>query len=472
MTNAVVYKLESSRYPWDDRIKFVAFMVPIIVTLSVIAGWLLNVNEVTKSDVQFAGMDSTTAIGILAISVHMIIAETLKKSRIAHAVSLILVISVVVLALIKFNQLAFGWQSIIDTLTTPGEDTSKLSKPTYMAPNTALSFILTGIASYLITKSRPEYILSAQTLSLSVILISLFAFIGHTYEVQWFYGIGPAIVMSVYTAASFMLLAVGVLFTAPSYGIMRIVTDYGPAGRVTRTLLPAAVIIPIAMGWVRLQGEHAGLYKSEVGIALMAIADIVIFTSLILWNAYFLFHTDQERRKVEEALAHNASHDYLTGVANRALFMDRLNSRMALAKRRSGPTFAVLYSDLDNFKQVNDRLSHREGDELLRLTAQNLLKCVRTSDLVARLGGDEFVILLEEVTSPKDVKIIADRILKLMPKFLVGGIQRIQVGISIGIVIFEPRHTTADHLLSDADAALYDAKHSGKGRFAIFHSPS
>jgi diguanylate cyclase (GGDEF)-like protein len=126
--------------------------------------------------------------------------------------------------------------------------------------------------------------------------------------------------------------------------------------------------------------------------------------------------------------------------------------------------FAVLYLDLDGFKQINDKLGHNRGDELLRQVATELLQCSRTTDLVARLGGDEFTILAEVIACDDDAQILAERVLSALKCSLPYDGQTLKVGTSVGIALFNPRYVSADELLRDADHAMYTAKAQGKGR--------
>jgi diguanylate cyclase (GGDEF)-like protein len=170
-------------------------------------------------------------------------------------------------------------------------------------------------------------------------------------------------------------------------------------------------------------------------------------------------------RSSEDRLVHQATHDALTGLANRTLFRERVGHAMnGINKDR---TIAVMYIDLDNFKDVNDGLGHDAGDQLLGAIADRLLSATRGSDTVARLGGDEFAILLRGVRSQSEVVIVADRVLRSLDVPLGVASTDVRVGASVGIAFGEP-HSTAEDLLRQADVAMYAAKHGGKGGYVIF----
>jgi len=168
----------------------------------------------------------------------------------------------------------------------------------------------------------------------------------------------------------------------------------------------------------------------------------------------------------EQQLAHMAFHDPLTGLANRALFYDRVGHAV-LRQDRTGSPVGLLYIDLDGFKAVNDTLGHAAGDELLKAVATRLSACLRTSDTVARLGGDEFAVLADPVNEVDDILIIADRVVAAMgePFPLSSGVARI--GASVGIATRRAGDGDLDEFLQHADSAMYAAKAAGKGRSVL-----
>jgi diguanylate cyclase (GGDEF)-like protein/PAS domain S-box-containing protein len=173
-----------------------------------------------------------------------------------------------------------------------------------------------------------------------------------------------------------------------------------------------------------------------------------------------------ERKQLEDELRHQAFHDSLTGLANRALFEDRLAHAVALA-RRQVRGFAVLFLDLDDFKTINDSLGHARGDELLRAAASRIGSILRPSDTAARLGGDEFALLIEMVDSERDPQMIAGRILEALElPFPIAG-RELRVTASVGVAIWS-ESTGVEELLRNADTAMYAAKADGKATIRSF----
>ncbi|HVV74669.1 MAG TPA: EAL domain-containing protein [Mycobacteriales bacterium] len=176
------------------------------------------------------------------------------------------------------------------------------------------------------------------------------------------------------------------------------------------------------------------------------------------------FRDDTERLDFEAQLSHHAFHDQLTGLANRRLFIDRLDQALRRAERHDGMT-AVCFVDIDRFKLINDSLGHQAGDRLLTEIANRLTTVVREGDTVARFGGDEFTLLLEDVNDPSEVHDIADRVVRAMEAPIeVLPSRTIVATLSIGVAVSRP-DATGDDLLHDADLAMYEAKAEGLGRW-------
>ena len=182
----------------------------------------------------------------------------------------------------------------------------------------------------------------------------------------------------------------------------------------------------------------------------------------------YTFRDISDRMQTEGKLQHDAMHDVLTSLPNRALFIDRLNQAFTRRVRRPDQSCGVLFLDLDKFKEINDVFGHAAGDIVLVSTAERLLTALRPQDSPARLGGDEFAVLVEGITNAGDLETVAKRILTAMAKpFEVLGHQ-VNAGASIGAALAGPEHTSSDMLIRDADFAMYRAKQSGGGRYEIF----
>lgn len=186
-------------------------------------------------------------------------------------------------------------------------------------------------------------------------------------------------------------------------------------------------------------------------------------------GAVIVFHDVSESRAMALKMSHLAQHDFLTGLPNRVLLTERLSWSIKLAQRHRKQV-ALLFLDLDCFKNVNDSLGHAIGDQLLQLVGERLSANVRASDSVYRQGGDEFVILLSEIENPNDAALIAE---KLVAAFAVShrvGGQELHITLSIGISVYPDDGVDLDTVLQNADTAMYHAKASGRNNYQFFRA--
>ena len=180
-----------------------------------------------------------------------------------------------------------------------------------------------------------------------------------------------------------------------------------------------------------------------------------------------LFSDITQKKKTEDLIWKQANFDSLTDLPNRLMFRDRLDQEIKKA-HRAGLTMALMFIDLDRFKEINDTLGHAVGDNLLKQASLRLKNCVRESDTVARLGGDEFTVILGELTSPQQAERVAQQILQKMEEPFVLGDETAYISASIGVTFYPDDATDLDDLLKCADQAMYAAKEQGRNRYHYF----
>lgn len=267
----------------------------------------------------------------------------------------------------------------------------------------------------------------------------------------------------------FDLIRVGLLSEAfpilEKGGIMAILLDLGlPDGNGLESLTriyAAAPTIPIVVLSAE-EDELLAIQSVQLGaqdfLVKSGISELVLRRSL-----YYAI----ERKNLLEQLQYLAHYDVLTGLANRKLFYDRLKQDIVGA-RRSKKSLALIFLDLNDFKLINDSLGHHSGDDLLKEVARRLLDCVRTTDCAARMGGDEFTLILNNLNNAEDAALIADKVLQTLAEPFILNTQQITIHASLGIAIYPDDCDDIETLIGAADAAMYQAKESGRGKKGNF----
>jgi diguanylate cyclase (GGDEF)-like protein/PAS domain S-box-containing protein len=250
--------------------------------------------------------------------------------------------------------------------------------------------------------------------------------------------------------------------------------DSPPGGLTTRDVFPPSVVERLTAE-IRPQAERDGRWTGELALArpdgssMPVAAQILVHPGLPGEDAFLsaTLHDISERKAFEHRLAHQATHDPLTGLPNRLLLIDRLEGALARA-RRHNRRVAVLFLDIDHFKVVNDSLGHGLGDRLLIAIAERLTVALRPGDTVARFGGDEFVVLCEDLVSQQDAIAVAERVDDAVSGPFVIDETEVFVGVSIGIALPDNVDADPETLIRDADAAMYRAKDRGRARWELF----
>ncbi len=253
-----------------------------------------------------------------------------------------------------------------------------------------------------------------------------------------------------------------------------LVLAFGAFRFTTREFLNAAGIVIAAYAlvinllmWLKPEVVHVQKEAFQWTLLVLVLPCFAVVGGRISELRQRLRRTNQELSEALEMIQKMATHDTLTALPNRALFNETLNHAIGQAKRHDR-SLALLFMDLDRFKNINDTMGHGVGDRVLQEAARRLLAAVRSSDLVARLGGDEFVLLLEESHDDGDLVEIAQKILKSFePTFTVDG-QELALSASLGICTFPSDGEDAATLLSNADIAMYRAKDQGRNRFCFY----
>ncbi len=446
------------------RIDQPACVTAVIMSGLVLLGWALNIESFKRILPTMVAMNPITAVAFILLSISLWLSQSENARQRSFLIAKVCAGLIILIGLLKLSEILFGWTLGVDQiLFTDKLVVDPTGQPNHMAPNTALNFLLLGCALLFLDKKPWHGFYISDALILISIFDSLIPIIGYLYGTKLLYGIGHFIPMALPTAIIFLLLGIGVLFARPGRGLTVPVLDKGISGVMVRRLLPAVIGFPIIIGWLRLRGQQLNFYDNELGVALMVVAHILLFTTLVWWNSFLLFRLDAKRRQAEVQLHELTLTDDLTGLRNRRGFFLLAEQELKLAlNSRMGIVLWCIYADLDGLKKINDRLGHEFGSRAIVQTAEILKTTFRGSDLTARLGGDEFAVLAVSNTLDGG-NLLLERLQSNVISFNVREQLPYRLSLSVGLMrVDTSRITTVDYLLKEADQAMYENKRSKK----------
>ncbi|MDQ3744635.1 MAG: PAS domain S-box protein, partial [Acidobacteriota bacterium] len=278
----------------------VASLVIILIGCGVLVGWALDIPTLKSISTGLVTMKANTAAAFVLAGLSLWLLRTGQVSVATRRVAQACALAVASVGLLTLSEYLFGWNLGIDQLLFHElQRAGAAYAPGRMAPVVALNFLLLGTALLLLAARRGW---PAQLLTLTAALLSLLVFSGYVYSVESLYRIGPFSATALHTTVTFILLCGGILFARADRGPVAIVVSDTAGGLLARRLLPAAVVIPLALGWVRLKGQEAGLYDTHFGVSLLALSNLIIFSLLIWGSAVLLSRTDERRRRAQDSL--------------------------------------------------------------------------------------------------------------------------------------------------------------------------
>jgi PAS domain S-box-containing protein len=273
----------------------------LVVTIScvVLIGWVFDIAIFKSVIPALATMKFNTAFAFLLLGISLLLFEA-QRSQKMRLIARCLAGMVTVFSSVTLSQYLFGWDVGLDQIFfQDAAGSTGTAYPGRMAPATAFNLIMLGLALCFLDK-RPYW--GTQFFTLLAAIVSFIALLGYIYQVESLYKISVYSSVALHTTLAFILLCVGLLFARPDQGLIKVCLSNSPGGVMARRLLPVAIVIPIGLGLLRLMGQRAGFYNTEVGLSLMVTSYVVILGAIILWNAGSLYRMDIERRQAEEAL--------------------------------------------------------------------------------------------------------------------------------------------------------------------------
>lgn len=352
-------------------------VVVVLIGVLVLIGWEFNIELFKRVVPGLVAMNPTTAMTFVHAGIALVLLQP-SRAPLLRAWGKILAWLVMAIGLARLTGYVAGWEGNIDQLLFREKlNAEDPLMPNRMAPNTALCFVLQGTALVLADVRTRRSIFPAEFLALAVLILSLLAITGYAFGVRPFIGYAQFIPMALHTALCFLLLSLGLFFTYPNRGIMTTLTSPHVGGLTARKLLPMAILLPIALGWLRLQGERAGWYQTEFGTALFATLIMLVFSVVIWWNATSLNRADEERRQSIGALKAKTEE------------LDRyFTSSLDL----------LCIADTDGyFRRLNPQWEKTLGYTLAELEGKRFLDFVHPDDLQATLAAVETLSDAKEV---------------------------------------------------------------------------
>ena len=284
----------------------IAAAASVVVGVIVLAGWALGISFFKSLSPNLASMKANTALAFVLAGAALWLlqpgGEGAARAR-RRAWALVLAASVTLIGALTLGEYLPGWNLGIDQLLFKDDPGAiGVFSPGRMAPNTAISLVLVGCALLFMDSETSRGHRPAEFFAVIAGFISLLALIGYAYDIQSLFQFTPYSSMALHTVLTFIVLAVGILCARPERGLMAVISSDSAGGVMARYLLPAAVVVPPFLGWLRLLGQRAGLYDTEFGLALFATLNVIVFMFLVRSTSLSLHRTDNKRREAEEDL--------------------------------------------------------------------------------------------------------------------------------------------------------------------------
>ncbi len=429
----------------------------------VLFGWAFDLEPLKRVFPTLVAMNPATAVAFVLLGFAVPCSQAPGEERSLRRTATLFAAAVGLIGILRLVDAFLGWSVSLDQLLFASKLTTDLTGvANRMAPNTALNFLLLGCALLLFNSERRSGLWASQACTFLSFIASLLPVVGYAYGTKMLYGIGHFIPMALPTALCFLAICIGILSARPGRGLTVPLMDEGVTGIMMRRLLPTVVCLPIAIGWLRLEGQRLNLYDNELGVALIVVANILLLTALVWGTSFELLRFDRRQKEAEAQLQELTLTDELTGLRNRRGFFLLTEQEVKLAQHgRLSIGLWLVYADLDGLKDINDRFGHAVGSRAIVQAAEILKETFRETDIIARLGGDEFGVLAVS-NEPDGGKVLVERLLENLQAFNARAALSYRLSLSAGSVPLDARITSIEEALQGADLAMYEHKRTRK----------
>jgi diguanylate cyclase (GGDEF)-like protein len=432
----------------------------IVMGSLVLCGWIFRVGLLRSALLGSANMEVNTALGLVFLGASLWLLLPDPPRRAHRYGGLLLGALVTCIGASTMIEYALGVDLRIDQFPfTDGLGAIAARFPGRMPPVTAMTFLMLGVALFLLDSARRLGARTAQVLSLSAVFAATMSLSGYISGATAVYRLFSFTPIAVLTAFILVMMGVAIFFARPRVEIAGDLTGKFVGSAMARRLLPAVIFIPILGAWIRIRGQRAGLFGAELGNAWSVTVNVMALSLLVWFNARKMNKTEEsleDERKAKNMLYEASLKDELTGLYNRRGFLVFAEEQVKLASsgRRE---LLVVFADVDGLKAINDGYGHSAGDRALKKAAEVLVAVFRDTDIVARMGGDEFAVLALDCSPAGLVRINAhfDKMLRIGNDIDTPW----KLSISVGTVHVDSQHPLSiTELLNKADTMMYRQK--------------
>ena len=464
----------------------------------VLGGWIAHIPPVLTLAAGLASMKANTAAGFVALGAALLLPASSGPHRGWSYLGRALAVMVLALGCATLAEYLLGRDLGIDQLVLRDWASAGGVTPGRMAPMTAVLFVFSAASIIAVKSAEPRIARWANWPAGATLFFSTLAIVGYAYGVASLYKFGPFSSMALHAALGFLILSLATQAANPARGVTSLVFSNSAGGIMTRRLLLTLPLATFLLGAICIAGLRANIYDGQLGLSLMVVMSLTVMVAAILSEGAALRRMDHRRGRAEaeltelsaglerriqertsqlagltqdlakanEALKEMSLHDPLTDLPNRRFLDGHLASQIAIARRYRQP-LAVLFCDIDGFKDFNDQHGHLVGDAALKRVATALKACCRRpSDMAARYGGEEFILVLCD-TDAAGAALVAESARAAVEGLgiLRGGAQPgAVITISGGVAVLADASQTASQLVAAADRRLYQAKRLGRNR--------